>query len=64
VLIESFAHAGLSATLVERLRRCACELYDRDCRQAAPGSSPQTNRELMLSFLPEARRQYWQASLS
>ena len=36
MLIDSFAHAGLSAAPVEQLRRHACELFHRYCQQAAP----------------------------
>ena len=35
-LIESFARAGLGTVQVKELRRHACELYNRCCREAEP----------------------------
>jgi repressor LexA len=64
MLIDSFAHAGLSTTQVERLRRHACEVYDRYCRKAAPETTFEENVELMFSFLPPITRSRWQESLA
>ncbi|MSR65083.1 MAG: hypothetical protein EXS18_04805 [Verrucomicrobiae bacterium] len=60
ILIESFARAGLSARLVQRLRGHACELYHRYCREAEPESTLEANMELMFSYLPGPRRACWQ----
>jgi len=63
MLIDSFAHAGLSATRVEQLRRHACEVYDRYCRKAIPETTFEENVELMFSFLAPTTSSHWQASL-
>ena len=64
MLIDSFAHAGLSVTQVERLRRHACDAYDRYCRKATPETTFDENVELMFSFLPPSARSGWQDSLA
>ena len=64
MLMDSFAHAGLSTTQVGRLRRHACDTYDRYCRKAAPETTFEKNVELMFSFLPPITRSRWQESLA
>jgi repressor LexA len=64
MLIDSFAHGGLSATRVEQLRRHACETYDHYCRKAVPETTFEENVELMFSFLPPSARSRWQDSLA
>ena len=64
MLIDSFAHAGLSTVRVEGLRRHACEAYDRYCRKAATETTFEENVELMFSFLPPIMRSRWQDSLA
>ena len=64
MLIDSFAHAGLSTVRVEGLRRNACEAYDRYCRKAATETTFEENVELMFSFLPPIMRSRWQDSLA
>jgi LexA DNA binding domain len=63
VIIESFAEAGQSAVVVKQLRRRACELYDRCCRQKAPNSTREANLELMFGFLPAAKRKPWREAV-
>ena len=63
MLIDSFAHAGLSVASVEQLRRHACELYHRYCQQVAPETAFEENVVLMFSFLPPSARPRWQESL-
>jgi repressor LexA len=63
MLIDSFAHAGLSAAPVEQLRRHACQVYHRYCQQSAPQSTFKENIELMFSFLPPPLRSRWQELL-
>lgn len=58
-LIGSFAHAGLSALAVKKLRRYACELYHRCCQDAKPDSSFKANMELMFTYLPGPIRTHW-----
>ena len=64
MLIDSFAHAGLSATHVQQLRRHACELYHRYSQQAAPETTFEENIKLMFSYLPPPLRTRWQESLA
>ena len=64
MLIDSFAHAGLSATGVVKLRRHACDLFHRYCQQAAPETTFEENAEIMLSYLPPPLRFRWQESLA
>ena len=63
MLIDSFAHAGLSAAPVERLRRHACQMYHRHCQQSAPQSTFKENIDLMFGHLPPPLRSRWQESL-
>jgi len=64
MLIDTFAHAGLSTTPVEQLRRHACEVYDRYCRKSAHETNFQENAEIMFGFLPRSARPRWQESLA
>ena len=64
MLIDSFAHAGLSATAVEQLRRHACDLFHRYCQQAAPETTFEENAKIMFSYLPPPLRSRWQESLA
>ena len=64
MLIESFAHAGLSATPVQQLRRHACEMYHRYSKQAAPETTFEENLELVFSYLPSAFRSRWRESVA
>jgi hypothetical protein len=64
MLIDSFARAGLSAALVEQLRRHACEVDHRYCQQAAPETAFEENVEIMFSHLPPSLRSRWQESLA
>jgi hypothetical protein len=64
MLIDTFAQAGLSATLVECLRRHACDLFHRHRLQAAPETTFEENIDLMFSFLPSSVRARWQESLA
>jgi hypothetical protein len=59
MLIESFAHAGLGAPLVQHLRRHACELYHQCCLEAAPETTFEANMQLMFSYLPASGRTRW-----
>ena len=59
MLIESFAHAGVGAPLVQHLRRYACELYHQACLEAAPETTFQANMQLMFSYLPASGRKRW-----
>ena len=58
-VIESFARAGLSARRINELRRHACELYNRRCREEEPESTFETNKERMFSHLPDSSRILW-----
>jgi hypothetical protein len=49
LLIDTFAQAGLSAALVEPLRRHACDLFHRYCQQAEPETTFEENIDLMFS---------------
>ena len=64
MLIESFAHAGLSAMPVQQLRRHACEVYHRYCQKAAPETIFGENLELMLGYLPPALRSHRRESVA
>jgi hypothetical protein len=64
LLIESFAHAGLGAPLVQDLRRHACELYHRCCQQVLPETTFEANMRLMFSYLPASGRTRWRPSIS
>jgi hypothetical protein len=64
MLIDSLAHAGLSTAQVQQLRRHACEVYERYCREAIPETTFEENIELMFSFLPPPTRSRWQESLA
>ena len=64
MLIDSFAHAGLSAAPIEQLRRHACQVYHRYCQQTAPETTFEENIELMFSYLPPPLRTRWQESLA
>jgi hypothetical protein len=55
MLIDSFAHAGLSAAPVEQLRRHACEVYHRYCQQAAPETTFEENLIELLASSVRAR---------
>ena len=48
-LIGTFTQAGLSAALVERLRRHVCDLFHRYCQQAEPETTLEENIDLMFS---------------
>ena len=63
MLIDSFAHAGLSAAPIQQLRRHACEVYHRYCQQAAPETTFEENLALMFSYLPPALLSRWQESV-
>jgi repressor LexA len=63
MVIDSFAHAGLSATPVQQLRRHACEIFHSYCQQSAPQSTFEENIELMFSYLPPPLRSRWQEAL-
>ncbi len=62
-LIESFAHAGLSALAVKNLRRHACGIYHRYCQEAAPESTFEANLELMFRCLRGSNRTLWLRSM-
>jgi repressor LexA len=64
MLIDTFAHAGLSAAPIEQLRRHACQVYHRYCQQAEPETSFEENTELMFSYLPPPLRSRWQKALA
>jgi repressor LexA len=64
MLIDSFAHAGLSAAHVQQLRRHACDQFHRHRLQAAPETTFEENLNLMFSFLPSSVRARWQESLA
>ena len=59
MLIESFAHAGVGAPVVQHLRRHACELYHQGCLKAGPETTFQANMQLMFSYLPASGRKRW-----
>jgi len=59
MLIESFAHAGVGAPLVQHLRRYACELYHQRCLEAAPETTFEANMQLIFSYLPASGRKRW-----
>jgi hypothetical protein len=63
MLIDSFAHAGLSAAFVEQLRRHACDLFHRYCQQAEPQTTFEENIDLMFSYLPPPLRFRWQEAV-
>jgi hypothetical protein len=58
-VIESFACARLCTRRVNELRRHACELYHRCCREAEPESIFESNMKLMFSHLPGSRGILW-----
>jgi hypothetical protein len=64
MLIDSFAHAGLTANAVVQLRRHACDVYHRHRQQAAPETTFEENAEIMFSYLPSPMRSRWQESLA
>ena len=64
MLIDSFAHAGLSTAAVGQLRLHACKLYHRYCHQSAPQRTFKENIELMFSYLPLPQRPRWQEALA
>jgi repressor LexA len=64
MLIDTFAQAGLSAALVECLRRHACDLFHRHRLQAAPETTFEENAEIMFSYLPPPLRLRWQEALA
>ena len=64
MLIDSFARAGLRAAPVQQLRRHACEMYHRYCRQTAPETTFGENLELMLGYLAPALRTRWLESVA
>jgi len=64
MLIGTFAHAGLSATPVEQLRRHACEVYHRYRQQAEPETTFQESIELLFSYLPPSQRSRWKESVA
>jgi len=59
MLIESFAHAGVGAPLVQHLRRYACELYHQGCLEVAPETTFEANMQLIFSYLPASGRKRW-----
>jgi len=64
MLIDTFAQAGLSAALVECLRRHACDLFHRHRLQVAPETTFEENAEIMFSYLPPPLRLRWQEALA
>ncbi len=64
VLVESFAHAGSGAGLVQRLRRHACGLYHRHRQAGLSQDAFEQSMELQFNCLSESSRARWREALS
>ena len=64
MLIDSFAHGGVSAASVKQLRRHACEMNLRYRRRVEPATTFEECVDFMFVYLPPSPRARWQESLA
>jgi repressor LexA len=58
-LIQSFVRAGLGVLTIRELRRHVCQVYHCYCLEADPSSTIESDKTLMLSYLPASSRTLW-----